>query len=334
MLDAQTILLKENHTTIRSDICLEHDDEQLFAIASALVAVASVIELANAQSAGAWAQCGGQGFTGPTTCVQGYTCKFSNEWYSQCVPGNKCTLSFPTTELSVVSTHRQAIYPQLGSSQPSFHRWKESINVNGKNRQYILRVPQNYNPNTGYKFIFALHWLSGTMNDAASIEGGFYGLQALAKESAIFVAPDGLNRGWGNASGEDVKLMDAIMDKIESNLCVDTTQRYATGFSYGAGMSYALACARADKFRGVAFQLPSGQPMGIYDSVLPIASGRALVTTSCYNQVHTKTVYTCKAGYPVWYYGHNGGHVADPKDPGQSFSWAPAEVWSFISQFS
>ncbi|KAF0725194.1 hypothetical protein Ae201684_016279 [Aphanomyces euteiches] len=56
-----------------------------------------------------------------------------------------------------------------------------SINVNGKNRQYILRVPQNYNPNTGYKFIFALHWLSGTMNDAASIEGGFYGLQALVK---------------------------------------------------------------------------------------------------------------------------------------------------------
>ncbi|KAG7286697.1 Endoglucanase 5A [Staphylotrichum longicolle] len=31
-----------------------------------------------------WAQCGGNGFTGCTTCVAGSTCKVSNEWYSQC----------------------------------------------------------------------------------------------------------------------------------------------------------------------------------------------------------------------------------------------------------
>jgi len=32
-----------------------------------------------------WAQCGGQGFTGPTCCQSGSTCKFSNQWYSQCL---------------------------------------------------------------------------------------------------------------------------------------------------------------------------------------------------------------------------------------------------------
>ncbi|KAK0387522.1 hypothetical protein NLU13_3768 [Sarocladium strictum] len=31
-----------------------------------------------------WAQCGGNGWSGPTCCSQG-TCKFSNDWYSQCV---------------------------------------------------------------------------------------------------------------------------------------------------------------------------------------------------------------------------------------------------------
>jgi hypothetical protein len=31
-----------------------------------------------------WGQCGGSGWTGPTTCAQG-TCKATNEWYSQCV---------------------------------------------------------------------------------------------------------------------------------------------------------------------------------------------------------------------------------------------------------
>ena len=30
-------------------------------------------------------QCGGQGYSGPTTCAQG-TCKVSNQWYSQCLP--------------------------------------------------------------------------------------------------------------------------------------------------------------------------------------------------------------------------------------------------------
>jgi endo-1,4-beta-xylanase len=33
--------------------------------------------------AGAWAQCGGQGFNGPKCCSQG-TCKVINEYYSQC----------------------------------------------------------------------------------------------------------------------------------------------------------------------------------------------------------------------------------------------------------
>ncbi|KAK4665273.1 putative exoglucanase gh6d [Podospora pseudopauciseta] len=31
-----------------------------------------------------WAQCGGQGWTGPTCCAQG-TCQASNQWYSQCL---------------------------------------------------------------------------------------------------------------------------------------------------------------------------------------------------------------------------------------------------------
>lgn len=32
-----------------------------------------------------YAQCGGQGFTGCTTCEAGSTCTASNQWYSQCL---------------------------------------------------------------------------------------------------------------------------------------------------------------------------------------------------------------------------------------------------------
>ena len=31
-----------------------------------------------------WGQCGGQGYTGPTTCASPYTCVTSDQWWSQC----------------------------------------------------------------------------------------------------------------------------------------------------------------------------------------------------------------------------------------------------------
>jgi len=53
-----------------------------------LASLLNVITAAFAADCGqAYAQCGGNGFNGPTCCVSGYTCKVANEWYSQCVPG-------------------------------------------------------------------------------------------------------------------------------------------------------------------------------------------------------------------------------------------------------
>ncbi|KAM0350716.1 hypothetical protein ACHAPU_003211 [Fusarium lateritium] len=55
--------------------------------------------LAAAQSQ-AWAQCGGQSWTGPKTCVSGYKCTVVNDWYSQCIPGTEA----PTTTLKTTTT--------------------------------------------------------------------------------------------------------------------------------------------------------------------------------------------------------------------------------------
>lgn len=46
----------------------------------------------------AYGQCGGQGYTGPSTCVSGYSCVLVNQWYSQCQPGTtQPTTTQPTT---------------------------------------------------------------------------------------------------------------------------------------------------------------------------------------------------------------------------------------------
>lgn len=118
----------------------------------------------------------------------------------------------------------------------------KSINVNGQNRQYTLTLPGNYNSNTAYKFIIGYHWLNGNMGNV--VGGGYYGLQSRSQNTAIFVAPDGLNAGWANNNGQDIAFTDAILNQIFDQLCVDESNVFATGFSYGGAMSYSAACAR------------------------------------------------------------------------------------------
>ncbi|KAA1471727.1 hypothetical protein DENSPDRAFT_837787 [Dentipellis sp. KUC8613] len=45
-----------------------------------------------------WGQCGGQGWTGPTTCATGSTCTVSNPYYSQCIPGTATTTPSEPTQ--------------------------------------------------------------------------------------------------------------------------------------------------------------------------------------------------------------------------------------------
>ncbi len=268
----------------------------------------------------------------------------------------------------------ETVAPTAGCGKaPTLTSGTYTIRSNGKNRTFILRVPDGYDRNHAYRLVFGFHWLGGTATDVATgrtVETGtwaYYGLQRLAGNSAVFVAPQGLDNGWGNAGGEDVTLVDDIVKRVESDLCVDTTQRFAVGFSYGAAMSYALACSRATVFRAVAVQSGgqlSGcsdgtQPIaylgvhGVRDSVLGIAGGRALRdrfvrNNGCAAQnppepaqgslTHRITAYSgCSAGHPVVWAAFDEGHIAAPQDgaPGDSGSrtWLPAEVWKFFTQF-
>ncbi|TDZ17973.1 putative mannan endo-1,4-beta-mannosidase F [Colletotrichum orbiculare MAFF 240422] len=67
--------------------------------------IAGVLSLAAAASAQQvlYGQCGGQGWGGPTTCVSGSVCTYSNLWYSQCLPGSAATTTARTSTL-VTST--------------------------------------------------------------------------------------------------------------------------------------------------------------------------------------------------------------------------------------
>lgn len=48
------------------------------------LALLSLAGLVSAQAA-PYAQCGGSGYSGSTTCVSGWACEYQNDWFSQCL---------------------------------------------------------------------------------------------------------------------------------------------------------------------------------------------------------------------------------------------------------
>ncbi|KAJ3507492.1 hypothetical protein NLJ89_g6274 [Agrocybe chaxingu] len=61
----------------------------------ALVSFVLLAKQATAQQQQVWGQCGGIGWTGPTSCVSGTTCVQLNDWYFQCQPGSAPTTAAP-----------------------------------------------------------------------------------------------------------------------------------------------------------------------------------------------------------------------------------------------
>ncbi|WP_249998426.1 cellulose binding domain-containing protein [Actinoplanes sp. M2I2] len=244
---------------------------------------------------------------------------------------------------------------------PTLRDGTYTIQSGGQARTYQLRLPGTYSSSRAYRLVVGLHWLNGSANDV--VGNDFYGLRQRSADSAIFVAPQGLDAGWANTGGRDVTLVDDILRVVENDLCVDPSQRFALGFSYGGAMSYALACARPTVFRAVAPIAganlsgcsSASQPVayfgihGIRDSVLNISMGRSIRDSfvranGCTAQNppepaqgsggHITTAYSgCRAGYPVQWAAFDGDHVPLPVDRNASTSWIGSEVWQFFTQF-
>ncbi|GAB3891605.1 RICIN domain-containing protein [Kibdelosporangium lantanae] len=254
---------------------------------------------------------------------------------------------------------------------PTLTSGTRTIQSGGKNRSFILKIPDTYDNTAPHKLAFGYHWLGGTAEQVAG--GGsdgyawaYYGMQSQSGNSTIFVAPQGLNNGWGNSNGEDVTFTDDMVRLIEGDLCVDTSQLFSVGFSYGGAMSYSLACSRANVFRAVvAIAAPGAisgcsggtQPiayMGIHGVSDSIQNGRALRDTFVRNngctpqnapepaagsRTHILTAYSgCRTGYPVVWAAFDGGHQQGPVDgcsgcESGARSWDKAEIWKFFSQF-
>ncbi|HEX6764768.1 MAG TPA: hypothetical protein VF103_04805, partial [Polyangiaceae bacterium] len=252
-----------------------------------------------------------------------------------------------------------------GKAPPASMRY--SIDVSGTMREYILAVPTNYDQNRPYRLIFAWHPLGGNAQQVAGNgNNGYYGLRSASNGAAILVSPEGLpfqgtNLGWANTNGRDIAFLRAMLDRFKTEMCIDESRIFSTGFSFGGMMSFAVGCSGLAR----AIAPMAGNTMvsgctngttpvavmgfhGDHDSVVDIDGGRAgrdvfVGRNGCMSQTMTTqptwcdsaganfqpcscvSYQGCQAGYPVTWCEYNGDHMQAPN--------SGATIWSFFSQF-
>ena len=224
---------------------------------------------------------------------------------------------------------------------------RHDIDVSGLNREYIVKLPSNYDSSRPYKLVFAWHYLNGS---ASGIARNYYGLESRAGDTAIFVAPEGINAAWPNTGGRDVAFARKMVEWMNNNYCIDQDRIFSVGFSYGAIMSNTVGCQMGDVFRAIAPMAGSGPRSnsncvgkvavwlahGNRDSVVSFSSGESsrdlwARANGCGTQTSPTSPSPCVAyqgcddSLPVTWCEFSGAHTQP--------SFGPAAIWDFFSQF-
>lgn len=116
-------------------------------------------------------------------------------------------------------------------------------------RDYYVRLPTGYDANRAYPIVYQFHGCS----TAAARQDNNPPVHTSSGTNAIIVRGRAAANCWDTATtGPDIPYIDAMIADAERNFCVDTTRRFASGYSSGSFMTHRLACIRGALFRGVA----------------------------------------------------------------------------------
>lgn len=147
-------------------------------------------------------------------------------------------------------------------NKPGTFRGKsnQTINVGGVSRTFIQYVPPNLEPNQSAPVVFVPHGWLMTGEQMYTITN----YHVLAdREHFIVLYPDGepaslgpWNVGEGacpsnllllpTATGDDQAFLDAMLDFIESDRCIDRKHVFMSGFSMGGYFSNETGCLRSE----------------------------------------------------------------------------------------
>jgi polyhydroxybutyrate depolymerase len=167
--------------------------------------------------------------------------------------------SQPSVQLTVtVQPATQAAPPPIVMKPGNY---KQSINLGGTMRTYILHVPTGYDGSEPLPLVFVLHGFGGSAANMVKLTG----MDGKADEQNFFVAyingtpAEDSALGWNSGllpdlppHVDDVAFVRELLKQLEQHLSVDPRRVYAAGFSNGGFMTHRLAAELPDLLAGAA----------------------------------------------------------------------------------
>lgn len=132
--------------------------------------------------------------------------------------------------------------------------------LDGYDRRYILRLPQNYSTEQPWPLIFALHGNGGDPGYWDGI-GGDRDIRTAFAEDAIIIIAEAIDNQWRDYNADpstwparielELNYFDTILQAAREQLCIDEANVFSMGFSGGGSFSGVLGCRR-DYIRAIA----------------------------------------------------------------------------------
>lgn len=129
---------------------------------------------------------------------------------------------------------------------------KETLKSGGEDRWYYRHVPPAHNGTTPVPLVLDFHGYS----EGADVHLLMSKLGPFGDEKGfVTLTPQGTGPvpRWDTTLGsKDLVFAGAMLDAVETQLCIDTNRVYSTGLSNGAFMTSAMACAYSDRIAAAA----------------------------------------------------------------------------------
>jgi polyhydroxybutyrate depolymerase len=127
-----------------------------------------------------------------------------------------------------------------------------TLDVDGREGQYLLVLPQGYDPARAYPLAFAFHGSNRTNEDCWLRDClGFY---PAFQPDAIQVYMRSFAAGWPDVAVREanVRFFSLLLAELKAGYCVDQGRVIVSGTSSGAHFSNILACRFGDQLIGTA----------------------------------------------------------------------------------
>lgn len=232
-------------------------------------------------------------------------------------------------------------------------------------RDYQMHVPKEFKDTAYYPLVMVY---PGRGETAQSAQGfGLNGLPAITVYPFPTISQNG-DWAWEgspySSSADDVGFTQNILDKVDSDMCIDKTHVYAAGYSNGGGFVSLLSCKLPGRFAAYAIesaalyrpesdcQPPRPAPIisahGDNDSIVPYSGVPERDLPAVYDWMQGRAAYEkCSgptttfpnAGIEVtsWNKCRGGAAIENVRVIGGGHDWGDAPndmVWQFLTRFS